>query len=196
MTKGKTTTSEEKYWNLAQAAAWVVYCENGLVEDLVSPEPGAFGAIGMYPTMWPKGREAVGTLDELHNALASGRLTARGYRINEPNILADIPKREWANLHLAPPHAYDASRLTQKIEPWRLIQVDAADLKRLWRSKLEVKGRAKYDHELIRNLYDKAKADNPDMTQNEWIGEVQLAYAEKKNGVEPSRSTIQRAISK
>jgi len=157
------TTGEHKYWNLSQAAAWVVYRENSLVEDLVSPEPGAFGAIGMYPTMWPKGRKTVGRLEELHKALASGRLTARGYRKSAQHILADIPKREWANLHLAPPHAYDAAQLVQKIEPWRSIQLDAADLKRLWRSEMDVKGRSKYDRELIRSLYDKAKTDNPEM---------------------------------
>ena len=188
------TTHDQQYWNLAQAAAWVVYRENKLVEHMNSPEAGAFGAIGMYPTMGPKNRKALGKLQELHNALASGRLIARGYRTSAEHILADIPKREWASLHLAPPHAYDVSRLAQKIEPWRSIQVDAADVKKLWRSDLEVKGRSKYDHELIRSLYDTAKAVNPEMSQNELIGEIQKAYAEQTNRDEPGRSTVQRAI--
>ena len=94
----------------------------------------------MYRTMWPKGRKTVGKLQKLHDALTSGRLHARGYRIhkNSQHVLIDIPKREWADLHLAPPYAYEAAQLIQKIEPWRSIQVDSADMKRLWRSEFEV----------------------------------------------------------
>ena len=175
-------------------AAWIVYRENKLVERLSASESGAFGAIGMYPTMWPKDRKAVGKLEELHDALTSGRLTARGYRKSGQRVLIDIPKREWADLHLAPPYAYNAAQLTQKIEPWCSIQVDAADMKRLWRSEFEVKAKSEYDHNRIRDLYAEAKTANPDMTQNALVEEVQLAYADQKNSKEPSRSTVQRAI--
>ena len=188
------TSRSQNIWNLAQAAAWIVYRENKLVECLSAPEPGAFGAIGMYPTMWPKDRKAVGKLEELHDALTSGRLTARGYRKSGQRVLIDIPKREWADLHLAPPYAYEAAQLIQKIEPWRSIQVDAADMKRLWRSELEVKAKSEYDHNRIRDLYAEAKTANPDMTQNALVEEVQLAYADQKNSKEPSRSTVQRVI--
>jgi hypothetical protein len=186
----------QNIWNLAQAAAWVVYRENELVGLLNSTEPGAFGAIGMYRSMWPKGRKTVGKLQELHDALTSGRLHARGYRNhkNSQHVLIDIPKREWADLHLAPPYAYDAAQLIQKIETWRSIQVDSADMKRLWRSELEVKAKSEYDHNRIRDLYAEAKTANPDMTQNALVEEVQLAYADQKNSKEPSRSTVQRVI--
>jgi hypothetical protein len=192
------TLISQNIWNLAQAAAWVVYRENELVGLLNSTEPGAFGAIGMYRTMWPKGRKTVGKLQELHDALTSGRLPARGYRNhkNSQHVLIDIPKREWADLHLAPPYAYDAAQLIQKIEPWRSIQVDSADMKRLWRSELEVKGRSVFDHDLIRDLFRKAEVANPDMSRNELIIEVQVAYVAQTNREEPSRSTVDRAIRK
>ena len=130
----------------------------------------------------------------VNQGVESGRLTARGYRKSAQRVLIDIPKREWADLHLAPPYAYNAAQLTQKIEPWCSIQVDAADMKRLWRSEFEVKAKSEYDHNRIRDLYAEAKTANPDMTQNALVEEVQLAYADQKNSKEPSRSTVQRVI--
>ena len=90
----------------------------------------------------------------------------------------------------------DAAQLIQKIEPWRSIQVDSADMKRLWRSELEVKGRSVFDHDLIRDLFRKAEVANPDMSRNELIIEVQVAYVAQTNREEPSRSTVDRAIRK
>jgi hypothetical protein len=185
--------SDQLFWNLAQAAAWVVYRETTLVESLVNPGPNAFGAIGMYPKMWPKERKKVGSLSQLHSALSAGRLIAHGYRGGE-SVLTEIPNREWADLHLAPPRAYDASRLAQKIEPWLLIRVDAADVQRLWRTESERQSRSRFEPEVLRSLYAEAKAANPGFSQNELIAEVQLAFTAKTGRAEPSRSTVQRAL--
>jgi len=144
-------SSDQLFWNLAQAAVWVVYRERTLVESLVNPGPNAFGAIGMYPKIWPKERKKVGSLSELHSALSAGRLIARGYRSGE-SVLSEIPNREWADLHLAPPQAYDASRLVQKIEPWLWIRVDAADEQCLGRTESECQARCKFDLDALRFL--------------------------------------------
>jgi hypothetical protein len=186
-------SSDQLFWNLAQAAAWVVYRERTLVESLVNPGPNAFGAIGMYPKIWPKERKKVGSLSELHSALSAGRLIARGYRSGE-SVLSEIPNREWEDLHLSPPQAYDASRLAQKIEPWLLIRVDAADMQRLWRTESERSGRTRFDPDTLRVLYAEAKASNPGFSQNALIAEVQLAFTAKTGRAEPSHSTVQRAL--
>jgi hypothetical protein len=39
-------------WNLAQVAAWVVYREAALVNQLDNPGQHDFGAIGLHKTMW------------------------------------------------------------------------------------------------------------------------------------------------
>ena len=186
-------SSDPLFWNLAQAAAWVVYRDRILVESLVNPGPNAFGAIGMYPKMWPKERKKVDSLKQLQSALSAGRLVAHGYRSGEC-VLSEIPNREWADLHLSPPQAYDASRLAQKVEPWLLIRVDAADVQRLWRTESERQSRSRFEPEVLRSLYAEAKAANPSFSQNELIAEVQLAFTAETGRAEPSRSTIQRAL--
>jgi len=186
-------SSDQLFWNLAQAAAWVVYRDRILVESLVNPGPNAFGAIGMYPKMWPKERKKVDSLKQLQSALSTGRLVAHGYRSGEC-VLSEIPNREWADLHLSPPQAYDASRLAQKVEPWLLIRVDASDVQRLWRTESERQSRSRFEPEVLRSLYAEAEAANPSFSQNELIAEVQLAFTAETGRAEPSRSTIQRAL--
>ena len=164
-----------------------------MVESLVNPGPNAFGAIGMYRKMWPKERKKVDSLKQLQSALSAGRLVAHGYRSGEC-VLSEIPNREWADLHLSPPQAYDASRLAQKVEPWLLIRVDAADVQRLWRTESERQSRSRFEPEVLRSLYAEAEAANPSFSQNELIAEVQLAFTAETGRAEPSRSTIQRAL--
>ena len=83
------THFDEPFWNLAQAAAWVVYREKKLVDNLADPKAGSFAAIGMYPSLWPDHRKQHGELSALHNALSDGRLKAKGCHEDEPDTLAE-----------------------------------------------------------------------------------------------------------
>jgi hypothetical protein len=107
-------SSDQLFWNLAQAAAWVVYRERTLVESLVNPGPNAFGALGMYPKIWPKERKKVGSLSELHSALSAGRLIARGYRSGERvlSVFCEPVSEKWRARTITPP--------TAAIQPGRL----------------------------------------------------------------------------
>ena len=78
-----------KYWNLAQAAAWVEYRENQLVEDFDTADRDAYMAVGMYPTMWPAGREWHGSVEELRRALEEARLASWGFRADAPDTLQE-----------------------------------------------------------------------------------------------------------
>jgi hypothetical protein len=140
---------DDRNWNLAQVAAWVVYREPALVDQLATPAPHAYGAIGLYKSMWPAGRKRRDNIDTLHKALVNGRLIARGYKNKNGDELLEIPSREWVDLHLAPPYAYKASNLVEKNEPWLDIRMDSAITKKLWRSGLDVDGRTGFDPSVI-----------------------------------------------
>ncbi len=53
---------DDKYWNLAQAAAWVIYREKKLVTQFEQPTRDEFMSLGMYPSMEPSFRHEVGSL--------------------------------------------------------------------------------------------------------------------------------------
>ena len=57
------------FWNLAQAAVWVVYREKDLVDQMANADRDSYAAIGMYPSMWPKDRRRQANVNELYNAL-------------------------------------------------------------------------------------------------------------------------------
>jgi hypothetical protein len=185
------TTFDAKYWNLAQAAAWVEYRERRLVEELVAADRDAYMALGMYRSMWPSGRERRGTVDELRRALEDDRTTAWGYRRTDPDHLTAIPAAEWTDLVITPPFARVAGRSGGDRERWVDIRILSADMKRLWRGPHEVSGRTKYDWAAIRTIYDEQRTSNPDFSQNELITELQGVFRDRFNREPPSRTTIQ-----
>ena len=185
------TAFDRRYWNLAQAAAWVEYRERRLVEEFVAADSEAYMALGMYPSMWPPGREKHGTVDELRRALEDGQLTSWGYRLTDPDHLTTIPAGEWADLVITPPVALVAGRSGRGRERWTNIRVRSADMKRLWRGPHEVSGRTKYDWAAIRTIYDEQRASNPDFRQNELIDEIQRVFEARFNRESPGRTTIQ-----
>jgi len=182
------------YWNLAQAAAWALYREKELVAHFSHPEEGAFGAIGMYPAMWPQGRQHYGKLSDLLDALLKGSLKAEGYHSDNPDSLEVIPKSHWTDLSLHPPLAFDRRYPGSRYQPWKNIRVASADLKKLWRSKDEIKSRTKYDWDAIHVLYEEAQRSNPRFSQNKLIEEAQLAFQDKFGFEPPSRTAFQRRI--
>jgi len=146
------THFDEPFWNLAQAAVWVVYREKKLVDNLANPKAESFAAIGMYPTMWPDHRKQHGKLSELHNALSDGRLQAKGFHEDAPDKLAVIPAEAWSDLNLNPPSAYDRRYPGKMYEPWRNIRAKSTDVKNLWRGLDEKKDKTQYDWDEVRQL--------------------------------------------
>ncbi len=183
---------DHKYWNLAQAAAWVEYRDKQLVEDLKSADRNTYIAIGFYPSMWPPGRKQRGRIEELRRALEEGGLKSSGFRRGGRKRRKYIPAAEWVDYVIRPP---DVSFSGQpKNVPWERVRVLSADMRRLWRSDHEVDGRSKFDWLAIRAVYEDLSASNPDMSQNELILELQGSYEDRFNKGAPSRTTIQRKI--
>jgi hypothetical protein len=183
---------DDRYWNLAQVAVWVIYREKALVEQFANPERDAYIAIERYPKNWPAECNKKGSQQELQRALGDGRLNAQGYKRSGPEHLVDIPPADWNNLILDPPAAYLRDPDSKRLEPWFGFVIDSADVKKLWRSEFETSGRTKFDWAAIRAIHDKAKAQNPRMSQNDLVVEIQGEYEERLNKNAPSRTSIQR----
>jgi hypothetical protein len=185
---------DDKYWNLAQAAAWVVYREKELVTRFEHPTREGFMSLGLYSSMEPTSRQKFGSLRDLSLALTNERLQAWGYRANDDSRLEAIPGLEWLDLDLAPPLAYHVKNRPQKYQLWTNIRVESAAAKKLWRTPLEKDGRSKYDKATVEQISNDLRSENPDISQNELIGEIQVKYADQFGGKEPSRSSIQRYL--
>lgn len=181
---------DDQHWNLAQAAGWVVYRDRRVVEELAQPGPKCFALIGFYSTMHDY--TARGSLNELRDALRDGRLVATGRRANGDGHREPIPNLEWLDLHLSPPNAGLRGERGW-MEPWAGIMVASADVKRLWRGETEVQGRTKYDGNKIRAIAARLRTDNPDISENELMAEIEGEY-ESETGKRPSRTTIQRCL--
>jgi hypothetical protein len=183
---------DDKYWNLAQASAWVEYREKQLVEELIEADRISYIAIGFYPSMWPPGRKKRGQIEELRRALEEGRLISSGFRRGGQERLEEVPAAEWTDFVIQPPNVCFLGQTTQ---PWHSVRLLSADMRKLWRSVDEVDGRSKYDWAALREIYDALQAQNPEMSKNELIIELQGAYEDQRNKNAPGRSTIQRKIS-
>jgi hypothetical protein len=125
---------DDKYWNLAQAAAWVVYREKKLLTQFEHPTREGFMSLGLYSSMEPTSRQKFGSLRDLSLALTNERLQAWGYRANDDSYLEAIPGLEWPDLDLAPPLAYHVKNRPQKYQLWTNIRVESAAAKKLWRT--------------------------------------------------------------
>lgn len=182
---------DHKYWNLAQAAAWVEYRDKQLVEELKSADRNTYIAIGFYPSMWPSGRKQRGQIEELRRALEEGRLISSGFRRGGQERLEGIPAAEWSDFVIRPPNVCFLEQTTQ---PWHSVRLLSADMKKLWRSVNEVDGRSKHDWDALREIYVALQTQNPEMSKNELILELQGTYEDQLNKNAPGRSTIQNKI--
>jgi hypothetical protein len=183
---------ENRYWNLAQASAWVEYREKQLVEDLDTADRNAYMALGMYPKMWPDGYERRGRIEDLRRALEEGRLVSSGFRRRGQERLEYIPAAEWAHYIIRPPAVSFAGQ-PQNI-PWQSVCVLSADMRRLWRGVNEVDGRSRFNWAVIQKIFNEVKTQNPEMSQNELILEVQGTYEDRSKKNAPSRTTIQNKL--
>ena len=183
---------DDKYWNLSQACAWVEYREKQLVNDFSVADRNAYMALGMYPSMWLAGRKRHGSVENLRRALEQGRIKSSGYRRHTQNSLEEIPAAEWTDFVIRPPLVSFAGQPNN--QPWNVVRLLSADMQRMWRSVDEVDGRSKYDWAALREIYEVLQTQNPEMTKNELILELQGTYEDRRNKKAPSRSTIQNRI--
>ena len=181
-------------WNLSQVAAWAVYRETKLVDELAYPRPHDFAEIGMYPTMWPKHRQIYGSLADVHASLRNGSIEAHGYHCDSPNLLQVIPRKEWADLHLSPPFAYMKNNRNPRFQSWKYIRLESSAVKKHWRSTSETIARSKFDWDEVCKLYYAAAESNPEFSQNELIDETQRMYQERYNREAPSRTSFMRRL--
>ena len=186
------TRFDEPHWNLAQAAAWVVYRERKLVDDLGNADTDSYAAIRMYPTMRPDHRKQHGKLSALHNALSDGRLKANGYHEDAPDTLAEVPAEAWSDLNLNPPSAYDRRYPGKMYKPWRRIRIKSADMNKLWRGLDEKKDKTQYDWGEVRQLFKQVVTENPKWSTNKKINKTIDLYSERHNGHYPSVTSIKR----
>lgn len=178
---------EQPYWNLAQATAWVVWRSRDLVEQFEGVDRHGYRAFLVYRNNedYPE----YGGSQELHDALIQGRLTAHGVDPDGKGRTEAVAAIHWKNLELRPPLA--TSTVASKSEPWRTVTVQSADMKRLWRSKIEVTGHAKFDWEKVKIIFREIQKANPEFSSNELINETRGEFEERFNKAAPSRTSIQ-----
>ncbi len=182
---------DSKYWNLSQAAAWVVYRNRKLVEEFSKQSAEHWRGLLMYPKMHDYTRE--GDLNDLVNALTLGKLTAlgRGWGVNEK--LEEIPAREWDDLEISPPFIYRSRPSGGRIEPWTGLKFKGGDLKKLWRSLADTEARTLYNWDPFDEIWKEQKRLHPLLSKNRLIIEVQKVY-ETRFRQAPSRTAIQNRI--
>lgn len=184
---------DSQYWNLSQAAAWVVYRKLKLVEQFSTETADGWGALLLYPKM--HGYEQVGDLSELVQALILGKLEAWGRRNDINDKLEAIPAREWAELSISPPSAKRSHPVAGLIEPWTGLRFESKDLKKLWRGLPETEGRTRYKWDVLKNMWREINKRLPGTSQNERILELQMEYDSRfGDDSAPARTTIQNHI--
>ena len=182
---------DSRFWNLSQAAAWVVYRKRNLVEEFAEESADNWRALIVYPDMHKHKR--VGNLVDLIAQLERGKLTAWGRRNDINDKLKDIPAREWADLWISPPSVKRSHHVAGQIEPWTSLRFESSDLKKLWRSLPETEGRSRYKWDVLKEMWHEINERLPDASMNERISELQLEY-ELQYGSAPSRSSIQEHV--
>lgn len=183
---------DSRYWNLSQAAAWVVYRNRTFVNQLEHPTKDQWAAYVLYPDMhgYPKD----GSIGELQRRLVVEDIAATGRRSGKAGALETIPGSEWDELILDPPIAYRRGRLGERIEPWIDVKFESKDLKKKWRGRLEVDGRTTFRWEVLEKMWREVCEHLPDVSENERISEVQILYEAAGYKEAPARSTMQNRI--
>ena len=81
-----------------------------------------------------------------------------------------------------------------KDHPWINIRVQGSDIQKLWRLRTETEGRTKFDWPAIRGIYEQLIKENPGMSQNDTIDEVQLEFQNRFSKDPPGRTSVQNHI--
>lgn len=184
--------SNQPYWTLTEASAWVVFRDASVVDFFAPLQPADWTAYMMYPAYWET--KKVGEQLELFAALTDGRLvgTARTAGPNAARVI--VPTPEWSDL--APDVRGPYLRLPDgtKVEPWRDVLVRRADVERLWRRTTEVDGRSRFSKDWFQERYVQLKKAKPASSKNELIEELQEQFQEETRREAPSRSSLQNYL--
>jgi len=172
----------------------VEYRSRELAIEFEHATRNAYLALGFYPTM--NKHKQVATLLEFGNALVNGGIQACGCRADSPGSYEPIPQIEWSNLLIHPPIAVRRSRHNVLIEPWTDIRFESGEVLKRWPSNFQQDARVKYRWDRIEAIYQEMKDSNPDISQNELIGEIAAEYQDRYKKDPPSRTTIQRHMKK
>jgi len=186
------TSFDARFWNLSQAAAWVVYRERKLVEQFSEQSADGWRALVIFPQM--HGYEQIGKLRELVDALILGSLTAWGRsNVDKVDKLKAIPAIEWTDLSISPPSVKRSHRTAGQFEPWTNLTFESSDLKKLWRGLPETQGRTRYKWDVLKNMWHEINKRLPGASVNERISELQSEYSSRYSSP-PSRTSIQTKI--
>jgi hypothetical protein len=173
-------------------SAWVKFRKREIVEKFDGPSPESWSAYNIYVSMWDA--KPVESSLTLQSALISGNLKASGHRNVAGATMETIPALEWETLTLSVPSAYRRLPSSQKDEPWLNIRVEGSDVQKLWRAPSDTEGRTRYDWATVKKIYETVIQDNPDMSKNEIIEEVQQDFQDRFSKEPPSRTSIQNKI--
>lgn len=187
------SASDQLFWSLPQAAAWVVFRDMAVVDRFSPPTPNDWGAFMMYPTMRLEYEEH-GRASDLFDAICVGRLIAFGRHNTEGSVVKEIPTIEWHDLVPDMKGPYRNLHTGERDIPWLEIRVRRADVEKLWRRLSETQARSRHPSSWFQQRYAKLRAQHPDLSQNELILELQGEFQEEMGREPPSRSSIQRYI--
>ncbi len=185
---------QSRYWNLCQTAVWVEYRCRELVTEFEHATRHAYLALGLYPTM--NNHKQVAPLSEFGTVLVNGGIQAWGCRADNPGSYELIPQIEWSHLIIRPPIAVRRSRHNVLIEPWTDIRFESGKVVKRWPSTFQQDARLKYRWDRIEAIYRDMRDRNPDISQNELIGEIAAEFQDRYKKDPPSRTTIQRHMKK
>lgn len=180
------------YWGLSEASAWVVFREPSIVDLFSPPQPESWVAYMMYPSHWSAPR--IGEQLEIFAALKDGRLIATGRSADVNSRREAIPAIEWSDLIPDVRGPYRRMEDGTKAQPWIDILVSRADVERLWRRQSEVEGRTKFQSGWFQDRYRLLKDNQPSISENELIGELQEQFQDETKREPPSRTTLQRYL--
>ena len=186
------TPFESRYWNLAQAAAWVVYRNRSLVEEFEYPTRDAWPGLVMYPKM--HGYMTVESLDVLRVALREGKLVAHARRNSAGSEYGEVPAIEWADLILRPPTAYRSDPKLGRIEPYSALQFESKQLKKLWPIGKRPKKIEWYDWGTIRPIWECVETEFANLTGRKKFEQFSVEYEKRFGRKPPSRASLQRHI--
>lgn len=184
---------KQTYWNLMEAAAWVMYRDMAIVEQFAPPRPNDWHAFILFSPDGD-GYKRIAEPKALFAALRSGDLQAYGRHAEQGARMERIPPLEWHDLVEEPTGPYRRSRSGAMEFPWQNIMVARADVERQWRRPAETQGRTRYRWPYLKEIYVELQSLHTEFSQNDLIGELQKEYEARTNREPPSRTSIQRHL--
>jgi hypothetical protein len=155
----------ERYWNLGQVAAWVVYRSRKLVNEFQSPTDHQWGGLTLYPTM--HSYEAVASLKELQQGLINGNLLAWGRTQNPAGEFVEVSAVEWTDLTIRPPRVFRSGPGSSQVQTWIDLRFEREAVLRAWpdpHAVIRPSRRSKLDWDAVDRKINALKATDLDIS--------------------------------